>query len=88
MMRCMQVTSIYLDPEQASVLDRRAAAEGCTRSALIRELLDRALSADDDLDGDLLAIEDSFGALRDDETAVRRRDDRVGHLARMWQVDT
>lgn len=87
--RCMPRTYIYLDPDQARALDRLAADEGRTRSDLIRELIDRALSGgDDDLEGDLLAIDDSFGAMRDADSAARGRDDRSEHLDRMWRSDT
>ncbi|HET6952661.1 MAG TPA: CopG family transcriptional regulator, partial [Acidimicrobiales bacterium] len=85
----MQRTNIYLDADQAKALDRLAAGEGRTRSDLIRELIDRALSGgDDDLDGDLRAIDDSFGAMRDAEAAARGRDERSEHLDRMWRIGT
>jgi predicted DNA-binding protein len=85
----MQRTNIYLDAEQAKALDRLAADEGRTRSDLIRELIDRALSgSDDDLEGDLLAIDDAFGALSEAEAADRGRDDRAEHLDRMWRIGT
>ena len=40
--QCMVKTSIYLDPEVDSALARRAAAEGTTKAALIREALTKA----------------------------------------------
>lgn len=87
MLRCMQRTNIYLEADQAQALDRLAADEGRTRSDLIRDLLDRALSGrDDDLEGDLVAIDDSFGALREGAPASRGRDQRSEHLERMWQI--
>ena len=71
----MQRTTVYLDAEQAKALDRRAKDEGRTRSDLIRELIDRAWSGgDEDLEADLLAIEDSFGAMSDASSAARGRD--------------
>jgi len=83
----MQRTNIYLDADQAKALDRLAADEGRTRSDLIRELIDRALSGgDDDLEGDLLAIDDSFGAMREADSGTRGRDDRSEHLDRMWRI--
>jgi predicted DNA-binding protein len=41
-------TQIYLDAEQEGRLDRRARAEGTTRSALIRSAIDRFLRGDED----------------------------------------
>lgn len=38
----MRKTSIYLDPEVDRALDRRAAAEGTTKAALIRAALTKA----------------------------------------------
>ena len=38
----MKKTSIYLDPEVDRALDRRAAAEGTTKAALIRRALAKA----------------------------------------------
>lgn len=64
----MQRTNIYLDERQAQALDRRAAADGVSRSELIRRPLDRALRGGaDDLEADLAAIEASHDALRDVE---------------------
>lgn len=40
----MVKTSIYLDPEVDEALNRRAAAEGKTKAALIRETLAKALA--------------------------------------------
>ncbi|MGA9875111.1 MAG: CopG family transcriptional regulator [Solirubrobacteraceae bacterium] len=41
----MVKTSIYLDPEIDSALTRRAAAEGTTKAALIREALAKAAAS-------------------------------------------
>jgi len=51
----------------------------------MRQLLSRALNNDDgDLESDLSATEDSFGALRDAESPDRRPSEREKHLDRMW----
>ena len=43
----MNRTQIYLDDDQTTRLDRRAAAEGATRSALIRRAVDEYLTQED-----------------------------------------
>jgi hypothetical protein len=57
----MHRTNIYLTDEQERALDARARAEGKTRSAVLREILDREL-ASPSLDGD---IQEAFAALAD-----------------------
>ena len=44
----MRRTQIYLDDRQDAELGRRAAAEGVTKSALIRRAVDVYLNGDDD----------------------------------------
>ena len=59
----MKRTQIYLDEEQDARLERRAAAVGVTKSALIRAAIDRFLSRDrtpTDLEA---ALDETFGAL-------------------------
>lgn len=86
-MWCMKRTNIYLDPDQTAVLDRLASEEGVSRAEVIRRLLDRALTGqDDDLAADLAAIDESFGVLHDIEIPSRGTSDREEHLARMWQI--
>ena len=46
----MKRTQIYLDESQDDQLERRAAAEGLTKSALIRRAIDRDLVPGDDAD--------------------------------------
>ena len=83
----MQRTNIYLDESQCAALDERAKAEGVSRAELIRRLLDRALAGgDDDVAGDLAALDASFGAVGLDDVAARGRDERAVHLARMWRI--
>jgi predicted DNA-binding protein len=41
-------TQIYLNPDQDEQLERRAHAEGTTRSALIRRAIDRYLQGEED----------------------------------------
>lgn len=43
----MNRTQIYLDDEQTSRLDERAAAEGTSRSLIIRRAVDKYLSEDE-----------------------------------------
>ncbi len=43
----MRRTQIYLDGEQAARLDARAAAEGATRSTLIRRAVDNYLTQEE-----------------------------------------
>ena len=88
-MWCMQRTNIYLEEEQARALDRMAAEEGTSRAAVIRRLLNRALSSTDErLEADLAAIDASFGALADEDFDVVERgpDARSAHLDRMWRL--
>lgn len=61
----MKRTSIYLAEGQVAALDRIAEAAGVSRSEVIRELIDRAISGhpDADLAADLAAINASFGIL-------------------------
>ena len=79
----MRRTNIYLDENQARSLDETSRAQGVTRAALIRRLIDRGLGRGDamDLEGDLAAIEASFGMLTGDEEFLGRSpDDRARHL--------
>jgi hypothetical protein len=81
-------TNIYLDAAQCEALDRLAAAEGSTRSAVIRRLIDRAVSGNhDDLPSDLDAIESSFGVLADLVVEERGPDARADHLHNVWRAD-
>ncbi len=82
----MERTNIYLERRQTETLDRLAADEGVSRAEIIRRLLDQALGgADDSLDSDLAAIEDSFGVLADVDAPVRAPGEREAHIGRIWQ---
>ena len=84
-MWCMKRTNIYLDEDQAELLDRLAHIEGVSRAEMIRRLLDRSLRSEvDDIAAGLAAIDESFGVLADTEWPERRAGDREEHLARMW----
>ena len=85
MMWCMKRTNIYLAEGQAAALDRAAAAEGVSRAALIRELIDRAIGPHPgaDLAADLSAINGSFGVLAGQEAFSRTRDQRTDYLDRL-----
>jgi hypothetical protein len=78
----MNRTNIYLDEEQARSLDEVARAQGISRAALIRRLIDRGLDqSDGDLESDLAAIEGSFDVLsRDEDFLGRGADERSRHL--------
>ena len=82
---CMERTNIYLPPELRAALDARARVEGLSRAEVIRRLLDRALHDEvDDLQSDLAAIDEAFGALRDETIDVDRADRaRAAHLERI-----
>lgn len=86
-MWCMKRTNIYLDEEQAELLDRLAKVEGISRAEMIRRLLDRSLRSEvDGMAAGLAAIDESFGVLADSEWPERHAGDREEHLARMWTV--
>lgn len=78
----MHRTNIYLEDEQCSTLDALARSTGISRAEVIRRLIDQAMASESqDLDGDVLAIEESFGALADDERMLERGPDgRMQHL--------
>jgi metal-responsive CopG/Arc/MetJ family transcriptional regulator len=78
----MNRTNIYLDEEQTRSLDEAARAQGISRAALIRRLIDRGLDqSDGDLESDLAAIEASFNVLSGDEAFLERgADERSRHL--------
>lgn len=76
MIRCIHRTNIYLDEDQAAALDDSARAQGISRAALIRRLIDRGLGRHDaDLESDLSAIHDSFGVLAGHEELMPRGSD-------------
>jgi metal-responsive CopG/Arc/MetJ family transcriptional regulator len=80
----MQRTNIYLDERQTTALDRVARAEGVSRAEVVRQLIDRSLSAEpEELENDLAAIESSFGVLADAAPVGRGADQRAAHLDRI-----
>lgn len=86
-MWCMKRTNIYLDEQQAELLDRLARSEGVSRAEIIRRLLDRSLRNEmDDVAAGLAAIDESFGVLAETEWPHRRDGDREEHLAKMWAI--
>jgi metal-responsive CopG/Arc/MetJ family transcriptional regulator len=78
----MNRTNIYLDEEQVRSLDEVARAQGISRAALIRRLIDRGLDqSDGELESDLAAIEASFDVLSGEEDFLTRgADQRSQHL--------
>jgi Ribbon-helix-helix protein, copG family len=87
-MWCIKRTNIYLNEEQARSLDKAARAQGVSRAALIRRLIDRGLGQNDgDLESDLAAIEASFNVLSgEDDFLERRPDARSRHLDKVRRV--
>jgi hypothetical protein len=81
----MNRTNIYLEEEQARSLDEAARAQGISRAALIRRLINRGLDhSDGDLESDLAAIEGSFNVLAGDEEFLERgADKRSAHLEKV-----
>jgi len=85
----MRRTNIYLGDEQSLVLSRAAAELGLSRAELVRRFVDRGLAETEpgDLEADLAAIRQSFGALsRDDVVLEREPGDRGRHLDDMWRL--
>ena len=83
----MQRTNIYLEERQTSALDELARRLSTTRAQVIRTLIDHGLRDQQaDADGDVAAIEASFGICTDDELAEFRQDSpaREQHLTRLW----
>jgi len=82
----MKRTNIYLADEQSAALEDLARARGISRAELIRQFIDRGITTPGvaDLEGDLAAIRESFGTLRDDAVGSGRGpDERARHLERV-----
>ena len=81
----MNRTNIYLEEGQARSLDEAARAQGISRAALIRRLINRGLDqSDGDLESDLAAIEASFSVLAgDDDFLERGADERSARLEKV-----
>lgn len=83
----MRRTNIYLDDEQCRALDQLATAQGTSRAALIRRLIDEGLADDGaTVDDDIAALEASFGGAPDLRSLQRGEDDRARHLRRVGAV--
>ena len=85
----MRRTNIYLGEEQSAAVEDAARARGISRAELIRQLIDSGLSGTGsaDLESDLAAIDESFGAIADSGDFVARGDDdRARHLDRIAQL--
>jgi metal-responsive CopG/Arc/MetJ family transcriptional regulator len=77
----MRRTNIYLADDQRSALDELARSSGISRAEAVRRLIDEAIACDRrDVQGDLAAIEESFGILREDVVFDRGSDERARHL--------
>lgn len=88
-MWCMRRTNIYLGEEQSAAVEDVARARGISRAELIRQLIDSGLSGTGgaDLEADLSAIAESFGAIADSEDFIARgADDRARHLDRVAKL--
>lgn len=81
----MERTNIYLTESEVAALDGLAGALGVSRAEMVRRMVDRGLGteAGTDLDADILAIEESFGALRGVRLRARGPDARARHLERI-----
>lgn len=80
----MKRTNLYLEEAQTVALDDVAREQGISRAELVRRLVDRALGAKPaNLEADLTAIEESFGALDDERFFGRGPDARAAHLDRI-----
>jgi hypothetical protein len=81
----MNRTDIYLEEEKARSLDEAARAQGISRAALIRRLINRGLDqGEGDLESDLAAILASFNVLAGDEDFLERgADARSAHLEKV-----
>ncbi|HUA41218.1 MAG TPA: CopG family transcriptional regulator [Streptosporangiaceae bacterium] len=84
----MKRTNIYLGEEQSAAVGDAARARGISRAELIRQLIDSGLSGagSADLETDLAAIAESFGAVADSDFLGRGKDDRARHLDRISQA--
>lgn len=77
----MRRTNIYLADDQCSALDELARSSGISRAEAVRRLIDEAIASDGrDLQDDLVAIEESFGALAEGMAFGRGVDERMRHL--------
>ena len=93
MLRCVNRTTIYLEPGQTEALDELARHDGVARAEVVRRLVDEGLAERRGrLERDLLAIRESFGALAEpspDDVAAdgseRGSSGREARLARMWE---
>jgi len=81
----MQRTNIYLERRQTEMLDRLATDAGVSRAEIVRRLLDRALAGVDDMESDLAAFEESFGAVPNADVPARGDGEREEYLASAWQ---
>ena len=85
----MRRTNIYLGEEQSAAVEDAARVRGISRAELIRQLIDSGLSGTGaaDLESDLSAIAESFGAIADSGDFIARgEDDRARHLDRIAQM--
>jgi hypothetical protein len=86
---CQQVSRHVRFPCVATCHDNQANQPvGVSRAELIRQLIDSGLSGTGsaDLETDLAAIAESFGALADSDFLARAADDRARHLDRIAQT--
>lgn len=80
----MRRTNIYLEEAQTAALDTLAAAQGLSRAELVRRFVDHGVSSlPADLEADLAAIEESFGACAHEAAFERAPDERAAHLDRV-----
>jgi hypothetical protein len=81
----MQRTNIYLDERQIRELDELANHRGLSRAKLVRTFIDAGLNGgSSDLESDLRAIEESFGAAPDIEDPPPPGE-RPAYLEWLWR---
>jgi hypothetical protein len=70
-------TNIYLSEVEQEALDARAAAEGSTRSDVVRAIVDRELNLDEDPELDA-ALADAAAEIAHRARTLSRRDPDLG----------
>lgn len=74
---CMRRTNVYLTEAEHAALGARARAAGCTRSQVLREILDRSLGLAGPASDDLAEI----------DAALAKCSDHLGRRARELVAD-
>ncbi len=75
MVGCVHRTNIYLTDEQERALDQRARQAGVTRSAVVRDIIDRDLDGAPAIEPDVAAVFGELAELYDEITEGMFDDD-------------